>query len=93
VIVFLGATLVWLFVAQGLGAFSGPAYSDRLGHAVRAILTSALVVPLIFLARRYLDRRSWEGLRLTSLRIGWRWLVFGMVLAGVALDRPESARF
>ncbi len=78
-VVFLAVTLVWLFVAQGLGSFFGPAYSDRVGHAVRAVLASALVVPLIFLARRHLDRRPWEGLRLTSLRNGWRWLLFGMI--------------
>ena len=83
-VVFLAVTLVWLFVTQGLGSFFGPAYSDRVGHAVRAVLTSALVVPLIFLARRYLDRRSWEGLRFTSLRTGWRWLLFGMVFWLVA---------
>lgn len=83
-VVFLAVTLVWLFVTQGLGSFFGPAYPDRVGHAVRAVLTSALVVPLIFLARRYLDRRSWEGLRFTSLRTGWRWLLFGMVFWLVA---------
>lgn len=83
-VVFLAVTLVWLFVTQGLGSFFGPAYPDRVGHAVRAVLTSALVVPLIFLARRYLDRRSWEGLRFTSLRTGWRWLLFGMVFWFVA---------
>jgi membrane protease YdiL (CAAX protease family) len=84
VIVFLAVTLVWLVVVQGLGPFFGPAYSDRVGHIVRALLTSALVLPLIFLARRYLDRRSWEGLRLTSLRAGWRWLLFGMAFWLVA---------
>lgn len=84
-VVFLAVTLVWLFVTQGLGSFFGPAYPDRVGHAVRAVLTSALVVPLIFLARRYLDRRSWEGLRFTSLRTGWRWLLFGMVFWLVAV--------
>jgi uncharacterized protein len=83
-VVFLAVTLVWLFVTQGLSSFFGPAYPDRVGHAVRAVLTSALVVPLIFLARRYLDRRSWEGLRFTSLRTGWRWLLFGMVFWLVA---------
>lgn len=84
-VVFVAVTLVWLFVTQGLGSFFGPAYPDRVGHAVRAVLTSALVVPLIFLARRYLDRRSWEGLRFTSLRTGWRWLLFGMVFWLVAV--------
>jgi len=88
-IVFLAVTLAWLFVLLGLDPFFGPAYSDRVGHAVRAVATSALVVPLIFLARRYLDRRSWEGLRLTSLHTSWGWPLFGMafwlIAAGLGL--------
>src|SRR5215217_822059 len=51
-IVFLAAVLVWLLVVEGLGPFFGPAYSDRVGHAIRAVLTSALAVPLVALARR-----------------------------------------
>jgi len=78
-VVFLAAVLVWLLVVEGLGPFFGPAYSDRVGHAIRAVLTSALAVPLVALARRYLDRRPWGGLRLTSLRLGWRPLLWGMV--------------
>lgn len=88
-VVFLAAVLVWLLVVEGLGPFFGPAYSDRVGHAIRAVLTSALAVPLVALARRYLDRRPWGGLRLTSLRLGWRPLLWGMVFwlvaAGVGL--------
>ncbi len=88
-LVLLAVVLVWLLVVGGLGSLFGPAYSDRLGHAVRALLTTALVVPIICLARRYLDRRPWEGLRLTSLRAGWGWLLFGMafwfVAAGLGL--------
>ena len=45
VIVFLAVTLVWLFIVQVLGPFFGPAYSNRVGHVVRALLTSALAVP------------------------------------------------
>lgn len=85
VIVFLAVTLVWLFVVQVLGPLFGPAYSNRVGHVVRALLTSALVVSLMCLARRYLDRWcSWEGLRLTSVRPGWRWLLLGMAFWLVA---------
>src|SRR5688500_3220465 len=50
-IVFLAAVLVWLLGVEGLDPFFGPAYSDRVGHAVRAVLTSALAVPLVALAR------------------------------------------
>jgi hypothetical protein len=45
VIVFLAVTLVWLFIVQVLGPFFGPAYSNRVGHVVRALLSSALAVP------------------------------------------------
>ncbi|MDQ3794220.1 MAG: hypothetical protein M3316_00835 [Actinomycetota bacterium] len=45
VIVFLAVTLVWLFVVEGLSPFFGSAYSNRVGHVVRALLTSARVVP------------------------------------------------
>lgn len=62
---------------------------DRLGHAVRAILVCGLVVSVVILARSYFDRRPWEGLRLTSLCVGWRPLLFGigfwLVAAGTGL--------
>jgi hypothetical protein len=45
VIVFLAVTLVWLFVVQVLGPFFGPAYSNRVGHVVRALLTSDAAGP------------------------------------------------
>jgi membrane protease YdiL (CAAX protease family) len=89
-LVFLAVVVIWLFVVEGLGPFFGPAYSDRVGHAVRAVAVSALVVPLIVVARRYLDRRPWAGLRLPSLRVGWRPALFGaafwLVAAGVGLS-------
>lgn len=89
VIVFLAASFVWVMIVGGLNAFFGPAYSDRVGHAVRAILIFVLAVPLVVLARRYLDRRSLEELRVTSLRAGWRPLLFGMafwlIAAGTGL--------
>lgn len=72
------ATLIWIGIGNGIGAFFGDAYSDRLGHAVRAVLTAALAVPLVVLARRYLDRRRWAELGLGPLRRdGWRPLLFG----------------
>ena len=88
-IVFVAVIVIWLFVIEGLGSFFGPAYSDRVGHFVRAVAISALVVPLILLARRHLDRRPWAGLRLTSLRVGWRpalfSAIFWLVTAGLGL--------
>lgn len=78
-LVFIAAVAVWLVVVEGLSPFFGPAYSDRVGHATRAVLVSALAVPLVLLAWRYLDRRPWEDLRLTSLGAGFGPLLFGMV--------------
>ncbi|MGW5560098.1 CPBP family intramembrane glutamic endopeptidase [Micromonospora sp. NPDC003944] len=68
-----GAVLVWLL----LGPLLGRDY-DRTTHAVGAVLTTAVVVPLVVVARRVLDRRPWAGLGLPSLRAGWRHLLFGM---------------
>lgn len=75
------ALLVWLAVVHGVGSFStGDAYTDRVGHALRAVCTALLVVPLVVLARRHLDRRPWAGLRLTNLREGLPWLLRGMLI-------------
>ena len=88
-VVSIAVIVIWLFAVEVLGSFSGPAYADRVGHAVRAGAISALVVPLIILSRRYLDRRPWSGLRLTPLGAGWRVALFGaafwLVAAGIGL--------
>lgn len=77
VMVFIAVTLVWYVVAWAGEAAFGPDY-NRLGHIMRAVLASALAVPTITLARRFLDRRSWVGLGLLSPRTCWRPLLFGM---------------
>ncbi|EMA48056.1 CPBP family intramembrane glutamic endopeptidase [Halococcus salifodinae] len=76
-VVLVSVTLIWLFVVYVGRTFFGPGY-DRLGHVVSAVLTSVLVVPVVVLARRFLDQRPWAGLRLPSLRRGWRSLLLGM---------------
>ncbi|MGW0216279.1 CPBP family intramembrane glutamic endopeptidase [Micromonospora chokoriensis] len=68
-----GAVLVWLSVQALLDRDY-----DRTAHAVGAVLTTLLVVPLVVVARRLLDRRPWAGLGLPSLREGWRRLLLGM---------------
>ncbi|MFD6682597.1 CPBP family intramembrane glutamic endopeptidase [Micromonospora parva] len=73
VVVATAAVLVWLF----LRALLDRDY-DRPTHAVGAVLTTAVVVPLVVVARRVLDRRPWAGLGLPSLRVGWRHLLLGM---------------
>lgn len=74
-IVFVAAVLLWLFVYHGTPL--GYDY-DRLTHAARAVLTTVLVVPMVILARRLIDRRPWSGLGLPPLRTGWRHLLLGM---------------
>ncbi|WP_010271898.1 CPBP family intramembrane glutamic endopeptidase [Paenibacillus senegalensis] len=73
IIVMAAASLVW--IANGL-LFSVEEYS-RLWHFLSAGFVLLLVVPIVVIARRYLDRRLWEGLRLTSLAKGWKALIVG----------------
>lgn len=49
---------------------------------VTAVMTTVLVVPMIWLARRHLDRRPWRGLGMTGPRQGW-WPFLVGVLAWV----------
>lgn len=76
-IMFTAVTLLWL----GAGAFAevifGTEYS-RAAHVLRTILIAVVAVPLVIVARRLLDRRSWAGMRLGSLRSGWKPLLVGI---------------
>lgn len=76
-IVFASVTLVWLLIDALVDAGLGPDY-DRLTHTIRAALISLMVIPLIVFARRVLDKRSWAGLGLPSLKVGWRPLLIGV---------------
>lgn len=85
VAVFVAVVLIW----RGLGwltqTFGPPApdqfgQNDRQGHATRAILATVLTVPLIWLARRYLDRRPWESLGVATMYTAWRQMLAGMGL-------------
>ncbi|MEJ3651890.1 type II CAAX endopeptidase family protein [Actinomycetes bacterium KLBMP 9759] len=67
--VFVGVVAIWLLVIRGLDPFFGPAYEDRFGHAVRAVLVAVLAVPLVLMARRHLDRRPLAGLGLAGPRL------------------------
>jgi hypothetical protein len=78
VIVLAAVALIWIAVDAGLDPFFGNPPDDRPGHALRAVLTAVLAVPLVVVARRYLDARPWEGLALTPLRSGGlRSLLYG----------------
>ncbi|MBE3002281.1 CPBP family intramembrane metalloprotease [Nocardiopsis sp. HNM0947] len=58
-----------------------------------ALFVTATAVPMVWAARRYLDRRPWDGLRLTGAREGWwpflvgalAWAIPGFAAIGVAL--------
>lgn len=78
-IVLIGVVLIWRGIAL-LAPASGPAPADRAGHALRAILATAIGVPFILLARRYLDRRPRRTLGLTSPRIALRQFLLGVLI-------------
>ncbi|MEU9289461.1 CPBP family intramembrane glutamic endopeptidase [Streptomyces sp. NPDC048275] len=73
--VFAAAVGLWWFVFYG--APISRTY-DRPTHAVRAVLTAVLVVPMVALAWHLLDRRPWAELGLPSLRVAGRHLLLGV---------------
>ncbi|MCQ3930771.1 MAG: CPBP family intramembrane metalloprotease [Chloroflexi bacterium] len=77
-LVWVAATIVWFCIRLGVNAAFGSDYS-RSSHIIRAVLTSWVIIPLILFARRCLDRRSWHGLTLSPLPMGWRPLLIGMI--------------
>lgn len=77
-LVFIAVTGIWLLMHELTKAVFGIGYS-REAHIFRAIVISSLVIPFIFIARRYLDRRPWAGLALGTLREAWRPLFIGIV--------------
>jgi len=87
-LVVAAAIVIWLAV-YATGRFFGPAAEDRLGHALRAVLTTALVVPLVLIARRRLDRRPLAGLGLAPPGAAWRPFLAGagfwLAAAGLGL--------
>lgn len=86
-IVFLAIVIIWRGVHEINNWVSpGEAY-DRTAHIVSAVLTPFLVLPIIFAARKYLDQRSWAGLRLTSIKEGWKSFVIG----GLAYFLPAAS--
>ncbi|MBM2622786.1 CPBP family intramembrane metalloprotease [Actinoplanes sp. LDG1-06] len=78
-IVFTAATLIWLAVFALSDALWGRGY-DRGRHVASAFAISALVVPMVLLAYRRLDRVPWEKLRKARSRTASR--LFGLGAAG-----------
>lgn len=75
--VWVGSAVGWL-LAQWLGrVIYGPDYS-LARHAFLAIATTALLVPIVMPATRYLDRRPVGELGLARLGVGWRQCAIGV---------------
>lgn len=79
---------IWVAILEITTAVFDPDHV-RGRHVALAVAATALTVPMVMLARRFLDRRPWAGLGLSTLREGWRPLLLGagcyLVPAGAAL--------
>ena len=78
--VLIAASLIWLslpLINNALG-LEGEGGGD-LAHWVNALVAFSLAVPMVWLARRYLDRRPWSGLGLSGPREAWRPLLLGVL--------------
>ena len=76
-IVFLAASIIW-WISGGVHDWVGvEGEYDRTAHIISALLIFSLVLPMVIIARKHLDKRSWLGLRLTSFKEGWKPFVFG----------------
>ncbi|KOX16990.1 CPBP family intramembrane glutamic endopeptidase [Nocardiopsis sp. NRRL B-16309] len=84
------AFLIWRLVGWVDSFFPGEEVTP-LNHTVNALTAFALALPMVWLARRHLDRRPWRGLRLTGVGEGWRPFLVGAAswalpgVAGIAL--------
>ncbi|WP_116246204.1 CPBP family intramembrane glutamic endopeptidase [Nocardiopsis sp. FIRDI 009] len=72
-----GALLVWLLMGWLDGTLFPAEEVTTAGHVVNALVVFVLAVPLVWAARRFLDRRPWSGLALTGVREGWRPFLVG----------------
>ncbi|MBF6329680.1 CPBP family intramembrane glutamic endopeptidase [Nocardia transvalensis] len=77
-VVVVAMTLWWLLVL-GSDLLAGQGYS-RGRHVAGGLLAIGFTLPLIVVARRYLDRRpwSWSLMGLTAPRKAWRPFLFGV---------------
>lgn len=76
-IVFVGVTAIWLLMYNVTNVVFEPGYT-RPSHVTSAVLATVLTVPLVVVARRYLDRRSLSGLGFPPFRTAWRSFFLGM---------------
>lgn len=81
-VVFAAVTVWWLVLFHGVAAVTGDEYT-RGGHVARAVGATVFTVPLIYAARRFLDRQPWSGLGWSSVGRGWRAFLFGAACWGI----------
>jgi len=76
-IVFIASSIIW-WIARGVNTLirAGAEY-DRTSHVMSALVIFVLVIPMVIFARKYLDKRPWKGLELTSFKNGWKPFVIG----------------
>ncbi|MCO8270173.1 CPBP family intramembrane metalloprotease [Actinoplanes sp. TRM 88003] len=77
-IVLAAATAIWLIIRWVGEAIFGPADYDRERHVFAAVATTGLVLPMVVVAWRCLDRVPWRRLRRASPRTMLRLLAAGM---------------
>ncbi|WP_234390730.1 CPBP family intramembrane glutamic endopeptidase [Nocardia suismassiliense] len=82
VIVFVAVTVWWLVLYRGADLVFGAEYG-RGRHVAAAVGATLGTVPLIYATRRFLDRRPWSGLGLSSIGRGWRPFLFGAACWGI----------
>ncbi|MFI9406763.1 lysostaphin resistance A-like protein [Nocardia sp. NPDC052316] len=82
VIVFVAVTVWWLLLYRGADMVFGAEYS-RGRHVAIAVGATLGTVPLIYVARQFLDRRPWSGLELSPVGRGWRAFLFGAACWGI----------
>ncbi|MCY9786050.1 CPBP family intramembrane metalloprotease [Nocardiopsis sp. EMB25] len=91
ILVTVGALLVWLLMGWVDDTLFPAEEVTTASHVVNALLVFVLAVPLVWAARRFLDRRPWGGLGLTGVREGRRPFLVGAAAwalpgaAGIAL--------
>jgi hypothetical protein len=76
-LVFAAATLIAGGIATIGDALFGDDYS-RSGHIARAVAALTLYVPLVVVARRFLDRGQMSGLGVAPFPAAWRPLLLGV---------------
>lgn len=81
--VFVAVTIWWLVLYHGVNAVVGGDAYTRGGHVARAVGATLGTVPLIYLALRFLDKRPWSALGVTSFGSGWRAFLFGVACWGI----------